>query len=85
MISVFCDSDMNVTSHEDFSTCVSHGPYYFRTFDNMEFLSGGFCSYILFSDGLHSVHMKMHHCHHFETCAKVVTLLNKTRKHCCSY
>ena len=56
---------------DDFSTCISHGPFSFRTFDNMEFLSGGYCSYVLYSDGVHQVHMQMHHCSHFETCKKV--------------
>lgn len=51
-------------------TCVSYGPNYYRTFDGLEFLFPGRCSYLLYSDGTHEIHVIMNNCHWYSTCKK---------------
>ena len=62
-------SDLNCP----YRTCLSYGPNYYRTFDSLEFLFAGRCSYTMFDDGVRSVVVSMDQCYWYTTCKKVST------------
>ena len=55
----------------NYVTCMSYGPYYYRTFDGLEFLFGGRCRYTAFTDGTRTVEFSMDDCMNYGTCEKV--------------
>ena len=59
------------TQNLAFRTCMGWGPNYYRTFDGMEFLFPGRCSYTLFSDGIRSVVISLDGCSAYLNCKKV--------------
>ena len=50
------------SGHLGYYTCMSYGPFYYRTFDGLEYVFGGRCSYTLFMDGIRSVELTMEEC-----------------------
>ena len=66
--------------HLNYFTCMSYGPYYYRTFDGLEFLYGGRCSYTLFTDGARTVEVNMNKCTGYKDCTKVSPNIEYTFK-----
>ena len=58
----------------NYFTCMSYGPYYYRTFDGLEYLFGGRCKYTAFTDGSRSVEIGLNNCMNYGTCTKVKLL-----------
>jgi len=54
--------------------CWGVGPNYWRTFDGLEYLFTGRCTYELFSDGMCTVTVDMSRCTSFSNCHKVSEL-----------
>ena len=64
------------TYNANVRTCVNFGPNYYRTFDGLEFIFGGRCTYTLAMDSLNSdpiwhVQSQVVNCETFSTCRKV--------------
>jgi hypothetical protein len=58
-----------------YKTCVGIGPNYYRTFDGLEFIFNGHCTYTLFNDGVVTVLVDLADCTLFSKCVKVGTSL----------
>lgn len=54
-----------------YRTCMNYGPEYYRTFDGLEFLFPGRCTYSIYSDGITAIIMETVNCHRVFTCRKV--------------
>lgn len=54
-----------------FRTCMGTGPNYYRTFDGLQFIFPGRCSYVLFNDGIRSVTLQTINCQLVTQCRKV--------------
>ena len=57
--------------HLTYFTCMSYGPYYYRTFDGLEYQFGGRCKYTAFTDGIRTVEVGMNNCLNYGSCTKV--------------
>ncbi|XP_064613991.1 LOW QUALITY PROTEIN: SCO-spondin-like [Liolophura sinensis] len=59
-----------------FATCLNFGPNYYRTFDGLEYVFGGRCSYLLArQEGIWSVEMEVKNCDNFDTCRKKLKMM----------
>ena len=59
------------TNELAFRSCMGYGPAYYRTFDGLEYLFTGSCSYTLYSDGLRTITETKVDCNAYSTCRKV--------------
>jgi len=52
--------------------CGGHGKHTWRTFDGLQFIFKGECSYLAFSDNQHIVNVRPVDCSRYATCKKVM-------------
>ena len=71
LITLLSFSVVQNPGHLNYFTCMSYGPYYYRTFDGLEFLFGGRCRYTAFTDGSRTVEIGMKNCGSYSSCQKV--------------
>ena len=66
-----CTTVVHNNGNLKYFTCMSYGPYYYRTFDGLEYLFGGRCEYTAFTDGIRSVEIGTTECNNYTSCIKV--------------
>lgn len=80
-ICLFSDNETNIVAQNQdlgFATCLNFGPNYYRTFDGLEYVFGGRCTYLLArQEGIWSVEMEVKNCDNFDTCRKVCIQMHR--------
>jgi len=54
-----------------FQTCINSGTNYYRTFDGLEYLFGGTCTYTLIQTNTWHITVEHINCNTYDTCKKV--------------